>query len=417
MTYHLKNAHLYQNGMFAEGNYFLSDGVLFSSFDGVVSITIENAYIFPGFADVHVHLREPGFSYKETIASGCAAGARGGYVNLCAMPNLSPVPDRVEHLRAQQSIIQRDGSIHVHPYGALTVGEGGRKLSDISGLAEHVIAFSDDGKGVQSAPLMEEAMKAVAACGKILCAHCEDEGLLNGGYIHDGAYARQHGHRGIPSEAEWRQVERDLQLAQKTGCRYHVCHVSTKESVELIRRAKADGVDVTCETAPHYLLLSEQDLKEEGRFKMNPPLRAPADRQALIAGIADGTIDMIATDHAPHSLAEKSGGLKDSLMGVTGLETAFAVCYTGLVKTGMISLEKLIALLFENPKKRFGIGKDIVIGQKATLTIFDLETEYTIDPAEFLSQGKATPFAGQKAYGQCLLTLLDGKAVYEKSYL
>ncbi|MCI8331358.1 MAG: dihydroorotase [Clostridiales bacterium] len=414
MTYFFKDAYFYQHGQFVRGDYFLSDGILFSSFEGAVSITFENVYIFPGFADVHVHLREPGFSYKETIASGSAAGARGGYVHLCAMPNLDPVPDCLSHLKEQQILIGRDALVQVHPYGALTVGEKGEKIAALEELAKDVIAFSDDGKGVQNPALMKEAMQRIAALDKVLCAHCEDESLIQGGYIHDGEYADCHGHIGIPSASEWRPIERDLALARETGCAYHVCHVSAKESVQLIREAKKQGVNVTCETAPHYLTLCDADLKEEGRFKMNPPLRSAADKQALIDGINDGTIDMIATDHAPHAAEEKAKGLKGSLMGITGLETAFAVCYTELVKTGIITLEKLIELLYENPKKRFGIGKEPVIGEKATLTVFDLSKNYTIDPTLFLSKGKATPFSGKEVFGECLLTVMEGKAVYEK---
>ncbi|MCI8589724.1 MAG: dihydroorotase [Clostridiales bacterium] len=417
MTYYLKDAYFYQHGQFVKGDYFFSDGILFSSFKGAVSITLENVYIFPGFADVHVHLREPGFSYKETIASGSAAGARGGYVHLCAMPNLNPVPDCLSHLREQQVLIERDALVQVHPYGALTVGEKGEKIAALEELAPHVIAFSDDGKGVQRSDLMKEAMQRIAALDKVLCAHCEDESLLHGGYVHEGEYAACHGHLGIPSESEWGPIKRDLVLARETGCAYHVCHVSAKESVQLIREAKRQGISVTCETAPHYLTLCDADLKEEGRFKMNPPLRAAADKQALIEGIQDGTVDMIATDHAPHAEEEKTKGLKGSLMGISGLETAFAVCYTELVKAGVITLEKLIELLYENPKKRFGIGQDPVVGEKATFTVFDLSKEYTIDPSMFLSKGKATPFAGKRVYGECLLTVMEGKVVYEKCSL
>lgn len=362
--------------------------------------------VFPGFCDVHVHFREPGFSYKETIASGSAAAARGGYTAVCAMPNLNPVPDSVENLRVQTDIIKKDALISVFPYAAITVGEKGEKLADLEALAPHVIAFSDDGKGVQSEDMMREAMIRAKSLGKMIVAHCEVNELLKGGYIHDGEYAKMHGHKGICSESEWRQIERDLRLSKETGCAYHVCHISTKESVELIRKAKAEGINVTCETGPHYLVLDENDLKEEGRFKMNPPLRSLADREALIEGIIDGTIDMIATDHAPHSAEEKAKGLKDSAFGIVGLETAFPVLYTKLVKENIISLEKLVKLLTENPRRRFGIS------QTGDFTVWDLNESYKIDPEDFLSMGKATPFAGMEVFGKCMLTVCGGKVVY-----
>lgn len=362
--------------------------------------------VFPGFCDVHVHFREPGFSYKETIASGSAAAARGGYTAVCAMPNLNPVPDSVENLRVQTDIIKKDALISVFPYAAITVGEKGEKLADLEALAPHVIAFSDDGKGVQSEDMMREAMIRAKSLGKMIVAHCEVNELLKGGYIHDGEYAKMHGHKGICSESEWRQIERDLRLSKETGCAYHVCHISTKESVELIRKAKAEGINVTCETGPHYLVLDENDLKEEGRFKMNPPLRSLADREALIEGIIDGTIDMIATDHAPHSAEEKAKGLKDSAFGIVGLETAFPVLYTKLVKENIISLEKLVKLLTENPRRRFGMS------QTGDFTVWDLNESYKIDPEDFLSMGKATPFAGMEVFGKCMLTVRGGKVVY-----
>ena len=362
--------------------------------------------VFPGFCDVHVHFREPGFSYKETIASGSAAAARGGYTAVCAMPNLNPVPDSVENLRVQTDIIKKDALISVFPYAAITVGEKGEKLADLEALAPHVIAFSDDGKGVQSEDMMREAMIRAKSLGKMIVAHCEVNELLKGGYIHDGEYAKMHGHKGICSESEWRQIERDLRLSKETGCAYHVCHISTKESVELIRKAKAEGINVTCETGPHYLVLDENDLKEEGRFKMNPPLRSRSDREALIEGIIDGTIDMIATDHAPHSAEEKAKGLKDSAFGIVGLETAFPVLYTKLVKENIISLEKLVKLLTENPRRRFGIS------QTGDFTVWDLNESYKIDPEDFLSMGKATPFAGMEVFGKCMLTVRGGKVVY-----
>ncbi len=363
--------------------------------------------VFPAFCDVHVHFREPGFSYKETIASGCDAAARGGYTAVCTMPNLNPVPDSETNLKVQTDLIAATATINVYPYGAITVGEKGETLSDMDNLANSVVAFSDDGRGVQSEELMKSAMLKAKALNKIIVAHCEDNALLHGGYIHDGKYAKEHGHKGICSESEWKPIERDLKLAEETGCAYHVCHISCKESVELIRKAKACGLNVTCETAPHYLLLDENDLKENGRFKMNPPLREKSDRLALIEGLKDGTIDTIATDHAPHSLEEKSKGLQNSAFGVVGLETAFPLLYTGLVKTGEITLQKLIELMAVNPRKRFNIpvGKDF--------TIWDLEKKSVIDSADFLSAGKSTPFLGREIYGQCLLTIKDGVTVYE----
>ena len=365
--------------------------------------------VFPGFCDVHVHFREPGFSYKETISSGCAASARGGYTAVCTMPNLNPVPDSIEHLREQLALIDNGASIQVYPYGSITVGQMGENLSDMEGMAPNVIAFSDDGKGVQEEERMRQAMLRAKALGKMIVAHCEVNDLLRGGYIHDGAYAAAHGHRGICSASEYEQIDRDLRLAEETGCAYQVCHISTKESVELIRRAKAKGVDVTCETAPHYLVMDDNDLQEDGRFKMNPPLRSPEDRLALIDGIKDGTIDMIATDHAPHSAEEKSKGLAGSAFGIVGIETAFPVLYTYLVLKGVITLEKLVKLLSENPRKRFGIP----CGQ--SFSVWNLNKEFTVDPADFLSMGKATPFEGWKLKGECVLTVCEGKVVYRKA--
>ena len=363
--------------------------------------------VFPGFCDVHVHFREPGFSYKETIKTGSKASAKGGYTSVCTMPNLNPVPDSPEHLKEQTDIIDRDAVIEVLPYAAITVGEKGEELVDMESLAEKVIAFSDDGRGVQSEEMMREAMLRAKALGKMIVAHCEVNELLRGGYIHEGDYAKEHGHRGICSESEWKQIERDLRLAKETGCAYHVCHISTKESVDIIRKAKAEGVNVTCETGPHYLVMDDSDLKEEGRFKMNPPLRSKADREALIEGIKDGTIDMIATDHAPHSAEEKSRGLEKSPFGITGIETCFPVVYTKLVKTGIITLEKAIELLAINPRKRFGIklGNDF--------TVWDLETLEKVEPEKFLSMGKATPFEGWELFGKCMLTVKDGQIVYK----
>lgn len=363
--------------------------------------------VFPGFCDVHVHFREPGFSYKETIATGSRAAARGGYTDVCTMPNLNPVPDSPEHLRRQQELINRDACIHVHPYGAITLGQQGEQLADLAGMAGDCIAFSDDGRGVQREELMRQAMVEAKKLNKMIVAHCEVNDLLRGGYIHDGAYAKQHGHKGICSESEWMQIARDLELVKQTGCAYHVCHISTKESVDIIRRAKAEGVNVTCETGPHYLILDDSFLREDGRFKMNPPLRSKEDREALVAGLLDGTIDMIATDHAPHSAEEKSKGLQKSAFGIVGIETAFPLLYTYLVKPGILSLEHLAALLTVNPRSRFGIQ------YRGGFTVWDLDSVSKITPSEFLSMGKSTPFTGWEVSGKCMATVCDGKIVYQ----
>ena len=377
-------------------------------------IKLDHGMVFPGFVDVHVHLREPGFSYKETIATGTRAAARGGYTAVCPMPNLKPVPDSLENLKPELDAIEKDGVIHVHPYGAITVGEKGETLADLEAMAPYVVAFSDDGKGVQRDEKMKEAMTRAKALGKVIVAHCEDETLLNGGYIHDGDYARAHGHKGNVSASEWKQVERDLELVRETGCAYHVCHVSSKESVELIRKAKAEGLDVTCETGPHYLVMNDAMLQADGRFKMNPPIRSEEDRRALLAGLLDGTVDMIATDHAPHSAEEKSRGLEKSLFGVVGLETAFPVLYTELVKTGVLTLDRLIDAMVTRPARRFGIGTPALKeGAPADLTVFDLNESYKIDPADFLSMGRATPFAGRTVFGKCMLTLCGGEIAWQ----
>ncbi len=411
MNVFLKNAKIFKDGTFFASDFFVTDGILasadnmpeetFSDFD-----VYENCYIFPGFCDVHVHFREPGFSYKETIHTGSLAAARGGYTAVCTMPNLSPVPDSVENLQKQLDIIDRDAVINIYPYGAITLIEAGIELSDMEGMARKVVAFSDDGRGVQSEELMLAAMEKARSLGKMIVAHCEDNSLLKGGYIHDGEYARIHGHAGICSESEWGPIKRDIELVKKSGCAYHVCHISTKESVELIREAKAQGVDITCETAPHYLVMNDMDIKENARFKMNPPIRSEADRLALLEGIIDGTIDMISTDHAPHSVEEKSRGLKNSPMGVVGIETAFQIMYTYLVKKGTISLERLVELLSLNARRRFGIESD------AGYTVWQLDAETEISPDDFLSMGRSTPFEGWTVSGVNLMTLLDGQAVY-----
>ncbi len=367
----------------------------------------ENYLLLPGFTDVHVHLREPGFSYKETIKSGTMASAKGGYTTVFSMPNLNPVPDSIKNLQIQLDIIEKDAVISVKPFGAITVGEKGKVIADLEGMADKVCAFSDDGKGVQDKSIMNEAMGRISKLGKVLCAHCEDESLLYGGYIHDGEYARTNGHKGICSASEYKQIERDLAMAHDNKCSYHVCHISTKESVELIRDAKKSGVDVTCETGPHYLILSDKDLKEEGRFKMNPPLRSEQDKKALLEGVVDGTIDMIATDHAPHSQEEKSKGLSGSLFGITGIETAFPLLYTYLIKEKVISMERLLELLVYNPNKRFNV-------QTQGFTVIETETPFIVDCKELLSKGKSTPFEGYSLYGKTKLTACGDKIVYEE---
>ena len=361
--------------------------------------------VFPGFCDVHVHFRQPGFSYKETILSGSLASAAGGYTDVCTMPNLNPVPDSVANLKEQLDLIEKDAVIGVHPYGAITVGEKGEQIADLEGMAKDVIAFSDDGRGVQDDGMMKEAMQRAKALGKMIVAHCEVNELLRGGYIHDGEYAKTHGHRGICSESEWKQIERDLKLVKEIGCDYHVCHISTKESVEIIRAAKADGVNVTCETGPHYLVFNDMDLCEHGRFKMNPPIRSEADRVALLEGILDGTVDMIATDHAPHSAEEKGKGLEKSAFGIVGIETAFPVMYTHFVKTGVMSMEKLVDLLVYNARERFGLP----VGDG--FSVWKLDESYTVDPANFKSMGRATPFEGATLFGKCVATHYKGKLI------
>lgn len=407
MVIRLKDAYVWNGEKFLPQDLELSCMEPRSNRGGSVSVLeFHRCFLLPGLVDVHVHLREPGFFYKETIATGTRAAARGGYSDVCAMPNLDPVPDSPEHLAPELAAISRDALVRVHPYGALTVGEQGEVLADLQGLASQVVAFSDDGRGVQSEELMRRAMQEAKRLGKVVAAHCEDNRLLRGGYIHDGAYARRHGHRGICSESEWGPVARDLRLVEETGCAYHVCHVSAKETVELIRQAKKKGLDVTCETAPHYLLKNDEMLQEDGRFKMNPPIRGEEDRQALLAGLLDGTIDMIATDHAPHSAEEKSRGLEKSLMGVVGLETAFPVLYTGLVRPGLLPLEKLVDRMSAAPRARFGLpgGTDY--------SIWDLDASYPVDPAEFQSMGRATPFAGETVFGRCKATVVGGKLVW-----
>ena len=409
-----RNATVWTQNGFAKQDAIFDGSVLSFSVSQNASVSVSdmpvfsNCLILPGFCDVHVHLREPGFCYKETIASGTASAARGGYTAVCSMPNLNPVPDSKEHLQVQLDAIRRDAKVAVYPYGSLTVNEAGVVMADLDGMAPHVIAFSDDGRGVQDENMMRDLMLRAKRLGKMVVAHCEDNSLLRGGYIHDGVYAKEHNHRGICSESEWGPIARDLKLAKETGCAYHVCHISTKESVELIRAAKAEGVDVTCETAPHYLVLCDEDLQEEGLFKMNPPLRSAADRDALIEGILDGTIDMIATDHAPHSAEEKARGLEKSAFGIVGLETAFPIMYTEFVKPGKMTLEKLVELMCINPRKRFGISSDM------GWTVWNVEKEYSLNPDDFATLGRATPFEGRAVFGENLLTVYNGSVVYSK---
>ena len=418
----LKDGSVLEQGKWKQTDLAIENGVIVArgeqlSFPAEKVFDCRGFALFPGFVDVHVHLREPGFSYKETISSGTLAAAHGGYSRVCAMPNLDPTPDSLQTLAPQLERIRTDAVIDVTPYGAITAHRGGRELADMEQLAPYVAGFSDDGSGVQDADVMRAAMCKAASLGKLIAAHCEDNTLLHGGYIHDGAYARAHGHRGICSESEWGQIARDVKLAEETGCAYHVCHVSTKESVEVIRAAKRRGVNVTCETAPHYLAFTQDDLQEDGRFKMNPPLRDQADQDALIEGLLDGTIDMLVTDHAPHSHEEKAKGLEKSAMGVVGLEMSFAASYTHLVKKGILPLEKLVELMHTSPMRRFGCGTEIAVGQPADLTVFDLNETYTVDPEKFLTMGRATPFTGTQLTGACKLTMIGGEIVWKEDTL
>lgn len=374
----------------------------------------EGCIVTYGLADVHVHLREPGYSAKETITTGTRAAAHGGVTTVCSMPNLQPAPDAPETIAVQQKMIDEQAVIEVLPFATISSSRAGRELADIEALRPLSVGYSDDGNGIQTESLMREAMKRIAAVDGIIAAHCEDDSLLHAGYIHDGKYAHTHGHKGICSESEWGPIKRDVALAEEEGCRYHVCHISTKESVAIIRESKAKCDHISCETAPHYLILCDQDLKEEGRFKMNPPLRASEDREALIEGIKDGTIEVIATDHAPHTAEEKSRGLKGSMMGIVGIETSFALCYTHLVRKGVITIEKLIALMSENPRRIFRLGGAMRVGERADIAVFDITKPYKIDTDEFLSMGKATPFEGEEVYGRCMLTLFGGEKVWNE---
>ena len=417
--FYMKTTILLKGGTFVDGNgrrrgdVLVRDGRIAAIGPDIVEvpdaevIDCRGKLISEGFIDVHVHLREPGQSYKETIRTGSLAAAHGGYTTVCAMPNLNPVPDSPETLALEQEIIDRDACIRVLPYAAITRGRKGEALVDFAALKDRCVAFSDDGSGVQRDAMMRSAMEAAAREDVVIAAHCEDNTLLHGGYIHDGRYCAAHGHKGICSESEWGQIKRDLLLCEETGCRYHVCHISCAESVELIRQAKARGVRVTCETGPHYLSLCEDDLQEDGRFKMNPPLRTAEDREALIEGLADGTIDVVATDHAPHSAEEKSKGLAGSAMGIVGLETAFPVLYTRLVKTGRIGLDRLVEAMATAPRRIFRLPE-----APEDRVEVDLDTPWTIRSAEFASMGRATPFEGWEVYGKVLKTVYQGKTVY-----
>ena len=407
----LKGLKIYGAGGFRQGEISISGGKVSFGAESVggTVFSFDNAYVFPGFTDVHVHLREPGFCYKETIKTGTEASARGGYTTVCSMPNLKPVPDSLENLKVQTDIIEKDAVIEVVPYGAITVGQKGETLADMEAMAPFVCGFTDDGRGVQSDEMILSAMKKAASLGKMIVAHCEDESLLGDICVHNGAFAEKHGFSGCGGDSEYKQVERDIELVEKVGCAYHVCHVSSKDTVEVIRKAKARGVNITCETGPHYLAMNDSMIENKGRFKMNPPIRSEEDRLGLIEGILDGTVDMIATDHAPHSFDEKKGDFTNSLNGVVGIETAFPVLYTHLVKTGIITLEKLIELMYENPKKRFGLGRPM---EEMSFTVYDLDDEYEINPKDFKSMGKFSPFEGQKVFGRCLMTVYKGKIVW-----
>lgn len=418
----LQNGRVFLDGGFRKADLLIRRGILcavaedIEPSDGAEIIQLSDRYILPGLADIHVHLREPGFSYKETIATGTAAAAKGGFTLLCAMPNLNPVPDSSAHLKAEQDIIDRDARVKVIPYAAITLEQQGAELADLEALAGDCAAFSDDGRGVQDAERMREAMKEARRLGKVIAAHCEDGRLIPAGAcVHDGAYARSRNLPGIPSASEYEPVRRDIALVEETGCRYHVCHVSCAESVEAIREAKQKGLSVSGETAPHYLAFSDEDLQDEGRFKMNPPLRSAEDRAALIRGICDGTLEIIATDHAPHTAEEKALGLRGSAMGVAGLETSFAAVNTYLCRAGHIGLERLVELMSLNPRKLLGLPSEIRIGQPADLTVADLERKIIVNPETFVSKGRATPFAGCALYGDILLTIYDGTIVYRNT--
>ena len=417
----LKGGIVVAEGLSRKADVLIADGVIAAigeslDADGQTEVfDAEGCVVTYGLADVHVHLREPGYSAKETITTGTRAAARGGATTVCSMPNLQPAPDAPETIAVEQQMIDEQAVIEVLPFATISSKRAGRELADIEALRPLSVGYSDDGNGIQTEPLMRQAMQRIAAVDGIIAAHCEDDSLLHAGYIHDGEYARQHGHKGICSESEWGPIKRDVELAKEEGCRYHVCHISTKESVEIIREAKQSCAHISCETAPHYLVLCDENLQEEGRFKMNPPLRAKEDKAALIEGIKDGTIEVIATDHAPHTAEEKSRGLKGSMMGIVGIETSFAICYTHLVRKGIITIEKLIELMSENPRRIFRLGGAMQVGERADIAVFDITEPYKIDSSEFLSMGKATPFEGYEVYGRCMLTLYGGEKVWNEN--
>ena len=417
----IKSGTLVADGKSLQGDILVADGKIEAIGESLVAdaqtevFNAEGCIVTYGLADVHVHLREPGYSAKETITTGTRAAARGGVTTVCSMPNLLPAPDAPETIAVEQALIDEQAVIEVLPFATISKGRERRELADIEALRPLSVGYSDDGNGIQTEELMRKAMQRISAVDGIIAAHCEDDSLLHAGYIHDGEYARTHGHKGICSESEWGPIKRDVKLAKEENCRYHVCHISAKESVEIIREAKQSCDHISCETAPHYLVLCDADLKEEGRFKMNPPLRAAEDRAALIEGIKDGTIEVIATDHAPHTAEEKSRGLKGSMMGIVGIETSFAICYTHLVRKGVITIEKLIALMSENPRRIFRLGGAMRVGERADIAVFDITKPYTIDTNEFLSMGKATPFEGEEVYGRCMLTLFGGEKVWNEN--
>ena len=417
----IKSGTLVADGKSWQGDILVADGKIEAIGESLVAdaqtevFNAEGCIVTYGLADVHVHLREPGYSAKETITTGTRAAARGGVTTVCSMPNLLPAPDAPETIAVEQALIDEQAVIEVLPFATISKGRERRELADIEALRSLSVGYSDDGNGIQTEDLMRKAMQRISAVDGIIAAHCEDDSLLHAGYIHDGEYARTHGHKGICSESEWGPIKRDVKLAKEENCRYHVCHISAKESVEIIREAKQSCNHISCETAPHYLVLCDADLKEEGRFKMNPPLRAAEDRAALIEGIKDGTIEVIATDHAPHTAEEKSRGLKGSMMGVVGIETSFAICYTHLVRKGVIAIEKLIALMSENPRRIFRLSGAMRVGERADIAVFDITKPYTIDTNEFLSMGKATPFEGEEVYGRCMLTLFGGEKVWNEN--
>ncbi len=417
----IKSGTLVADGKSWQGDILVADGKIEAIGESLVAdaqtevFDAEGCIVTYGLADAHVHLREPGYSAKETITTGTRAAARGGVTTVCSMPNLLPAPDAPETIAVEQALIDEQAVIEVLPFATISKGRERRELADIEALRQLSVGYSDDGNGIQTEELMRKAMQRISAVDGIIAAHCEDDSLLHAGYIHDGEYARTHGHKGICSESEWGPIKRDEELAKEEHCRYHVCHISAKESVAIIREAKQNCDHISCETAPHYLVLCDADLKEEGRFKMNPPLRAAEDRAALIEGIKDGTIEVIATDHAPHTAEEKSRGLKGSMMGIVGIETSFAICYTHLVRKGVITIEKLIALMSENPRRIFRLGGAMRVGERADIAVFDVTKPYTIDTNEFLSMGKATPFEGEEVYGRCMLTLFGGEKVWNEN--